>query len=316
VKLTLKDAQTINALSELLYDYLPGSGSPTWKGHISFKTIAFDLGLGGYFQSGSKLPMIQKLLTDTLENRPERFESLILEIVKGSLVYRKKQGSPLKKSDIDTLNGLLLQLQFKFPYLRDPVFLEQLEQDPFVRAQQQIINEQAKIYPAEKIKRKQRLRDTFFELCKLEDRQKAGILLQDLLNELFEISDLKPRRPFRVVGEEIDGSFIMDYETYLVEAKWEKKPINESRLLVLRGKIEGKSNASRGVYISINGYSDEARKAIVTGKQPNFFAIDGIDLLNMLSEEVELIDFLRTRQRLLAEEGSVFVPFSDLENAI
>ena len=123
---------------------------------------------------------------------------------------------------------------------------------------------------------------------------------------------LTPRDPFRVLGEQIDGSFELDHETYLMEAKWEKEPIPEGDLLTFRGKIEGKSAYTRGLFISISGISNDAKTAIVRGKQPTFFVIDGYDLTMVLSESIELPEFLRQRRRILAEEGLVVVPYSEL----
>lgn len=82
--------------------------------------------------------------------------------------------------------------------------------------------------------------------------------------------------------------------------------------MVFRGKIEGKSAFTRGVFISLNGVTDEARQAITQGKQPTFFTIDGYDLTMVLSDQVGLMEFLRQRRRLLAEEGKVIVPFPQL----
>ena len=62
----------------------------------------------------------------------------------------------------------------------------------------------------------------------------------------------------------------------------------------------------------MNGVSVQARDAITRGKQPSFFVIDGYDLMMILSEAMSLPDFLRRRVRLLAEEGRVCVPFSEL----
>ena len=86
----------------------------------------------------------------------------------------------------------------------------------------------------------------------------------------------------------------------------------EKELLVFKGKIEGKSPFTRGVFIALNGITDVAKDAITRGKAPCFFVVDGHDLLMVLSEEIALTDFLRMRMRLLAEEGSVCVPFSRL----
>lgn len=123
---------------------------------------------------------------------------------------------------------------------------------------------------------------------------------------------MHPRQPFRVVGEQIDGSFELDGHVYLLESKWEQNPLREADLLVFRGKIEGKSTFTRGVFIALNGVSDQARQAITQGKAPSFFIMDGHDLMMILTEAVSLPDFLRRRVRLLAEEGRVCVPFSQL----
>ncbi|MHB1563291.1 MAG: restriction endonuclease [Leptospirillum sp.] len=85
---------------------------------------------------------------------------------------------------------------------------------------------------------------------------------------LFHLYELLPRYGFRVTGEQIDGSFSLDGEIYLVESKWEKNALPEKDLLVFRGKIEGKSIFTRGVLIAMNGVTDVARDAITRGKSP------------------------------------------------
>ena len=263
--------------------------------------------------------MLTSLLQRTLERRRHLFEPLILEIVRAGIIYLKKEGRPLKPEDIDTLNGLILQVGFKFPDLWDPDFKNSLRLEGVQRAQdlvsQAIKAKQQK--ESAQLRRSQQaleLRDQYFELCSEPDRRKAGLALEKVLNSLFALHGLTPRDPFRIVGEQIDGSFELDHETYLIEAKWEKEPLPESDLLTFRGKIEGKSAYTRGLFISISGISNEAKTAIVRGKQPTFFMIDGYDLAMVLSEAIELTDFLRQRRRILAEEGLVAVPYSELWN--
>lgn len=156
------------------------------------------------------------------------------------------------------------------------------------------------------------LKDEFLRLAAEKDRNAAGLALEKLLNRLFDAFELRPRQPFRVTGEQIDGSFEMDAEIYLLESKWEKHPLSEAALLVFREKILSKSTFTRGVLISLNGVSTDARDAITRGKAPCFFVMDGHDLIMILSEEMRLTDFLRMRMRLLAEEGCVCLPFSKL----
>jgi hypothetical protein len=156
------------------------------------------------------------------------------------------------------------------------------------------------------------LKAEFLHLAGRDDRNAAGLALEKLLNRLFTLFGLQPRQPFRVTGEQIDGSFQMDAEIYLLESKWEKHPLAEAPLLVFREKILGKSTFTRGVFIALNGVTTLARDAITRGKAPCFFIMDGHDLLMILTEEMSLTDFLRARMRLLAEEGCVCVPFSEL----
>jgi hypothetical protein len=136
--------------------------------------------------------------------------------------------------------------------------------------------------------------------------------LEKVLNGVFELSGLSPREPFRVTGEQIDGSFELDNEVYIVEAKWEASRLSEAPLMVFREKVEGKSTITRGIFISINGCTAEALDAITRGKQPNFCVMDGYDLSTVLEQSLDLRRLLRAKVRRLAEEGRVFCSAKDL----
>ena len=315
--LPLKQSHAIAGMAELLYDFLPGSGNVKWTGHVSFKTVAEKVGVGDFWQPGSKIPMITGLLDRTLDLRRGRFEPLILEVVRAGLIYRQKNSNPVTPEEIDELNGLILEVGFKFPDLWDSDFKTSLRADGTARAKQHMEQalQQEKLRVTQRTNRSselEKLKRDFFDLHDDKNRQQAGLQLEKVLNRLFDLHSLSPREPFRVEGEQIDGSFELDHEVYLLEAKWHQNPIPESDLLVFRGKIEGKSKYTRGVFVAVNGISREAATAITQGKQPNFFIIDGYDLTMLLEDNMALPEFLRKRQRLLAEEGKVAVPFSEL----
>jgi hypothetical protein len=162
----------------------------------------------------------------------------------------------------------------------------------------------------------EQLKQDFLRLAAEDDRNKAGLALERLLNQLFELFMLRPRQPFRVIGEQIDGSFELDGQIYLLESKWERNALPESDLLVFRGKIEGKSTFTRGVFIALNDISAQARDAITRGKAPSFFVMNGHDLIMVLSEAISLTEFLKKRVRLLAEEGCVCAAFSRVMEAV
>jgi hypothetical protein len=61
--------------------------------------------------------------------------------------------------------------------------------------------------------------------------QARGLRFEGFLNELFAGFGLAPRGAFRLVGEQIDGSFRLHGQTYLVEAKWHGPQIGFADLL-------------------------------------------------------------------------------------
>ena len=261
--------------------------------------------------------MITGLLEHTLDHRRSQFEPLILEIIRASLIYRQKQGNSVTPEEIDKLNGLIVEVGFKFPDLWDPDFKASLRADGATRAkehvEQALIHEQLRVTQCSKrISDLTDIKKDFFALHEQKNRQDAGIQFETILNRLFELHELSPREPFRVTGEQIDGSFELDHEVYLLEAKWQQDPTSENDLLVFRGKIEGKSKYTRGVFVTINGLSQDAAEAITQGKQPSFFVMNGHDITMLLEDNMSLTDFLRKRQRLLAEEGRVVLLYSEL----
>lgn len=99
--------------------------------------------------------------------------------------------------------------------------------------------------------------------------QQRGFAFEKYLNRLFEAYGLEPRDSFRVVGEQIDGSFLLHNEVYLLEAKWTNKKIDKTDLVVFNEKVSSKSGFTRGLFISFSGFSDEALATLAKGRTVN-----------------------------------------------
>src|SRR5450759_337008 len=91
-----------------------------------------------------------------------------------------------------------------------------------------------------------------------QERRKAGLEFEELLNALLDQEGLNPRTRYRPKGEEIDGSFVLESRVFLLEAKWHTKPLPASAIYAFRGKVEGKLSGTLGVFISGSGYSSHA----------------------------------------------------------
>jgi len=72
------------------------------------------------------------------------------------------------------------------------------------------------------------LKTKLVEISQLEP-QPRGFAFEKFLKDLFEAHGLAPRASFRLQGEQIDGSFQLSSETYLLEAKWTNAQVGAIR---------------------------------------------------------------------------------------
>jgi hypothetical protein len=143
------------------------------------------------------------------------------------------------------------------------------------------------------------------ELTNCDDTpQSRGFAFEKYLKNYFEISGLEPRGSFKLVGEQIDGSFILHNEVYLLEAKWTNKPIDKSNLVNFNEKVSSKSSFTRGLYISYSGYSAEALCTFANGRKVSVVLMTVQELAITLMRKIELKDLIWSKVRALAEEGN------------
>lgn len=300
--LSLKQTQTISEVAEFLYTLLPGQAHPFADQSISFAGIAKDMKLAQFWQGGSKRPAITALLENTLDQRSDKFCSLVLEIVRRGMKYRGSKGSSITKEEVMFLNDLIKELGFKIPELWDQSFLSTLpkekpEQDTETT---QVTKEQLS-----------ELRNSLFNIEKLSPQQK-GFEFERFLNTLFSVFNLEPRSSFRLQGEQIDGSIEFENHIYLIEAKYQAMPVGQADLLIFRSKVEGKATWSRGIFISISSFTEDGLVAFSKGRPTNLITFNGQDLFFILDGQMSLDQAIRLKARRAAETGEVMVPVNQL----
>lgn len=97
-----------------------------------------------------------------------------------------------------------------------------------------------------------------------------------------------------------------DGENYLVEAKWHDSLTASDALYHFAYKVEGKMYG-RDFFISINGYSRDAAKALIAGKSIKTILIDGGDLSIVFSGTMLLFDMLDAKIRAAQTKGLIYV---------
>lgn len=140
--------------------------------------------------------------------------------------------------------------------------------------------------------------------------QQRGYRFESWLKELFGAFRLEPRDAFRIVGEQIDGSFKMEGEFYLLEAKWQQLPTAARDLRDFEGKIQEKASWTRGVFISWMGFTEDG--LVSFGRGHSTICISGADLYHSLSDRIPFPVLLEAKIRQASESGRHFVPYNEL----
>jgi hypothetical protein len=152
------------------------------------------------------------------------------------------------------------------------------------------------------------LRAEFFELHTASNPQQRGRDFEVLLNDLFILFDLLPRRSFVLQGEQIDGSFTHATDNYIVEARWRKDPAENSDLAVFAEKVRRKGKNALGLFVSVNGFTSGALNAYSTSTP--FVIMDGGHLLAVLEQRIPLDDLLDRMKRNMDETGHCLLPIA------
>jgi len=294
VALSLAEASALSRLAHHLYDYLSGT---------AFDRVAASLQMRDFWTGGSKQPAITTLLEQCYEYRKEKFCQLVEAIVHERIRYRSPDGRPLYREDITELNQLVAGVGFKIPGLWDPRFLDSLPRRERVAPSQPTPRSASQPLPA--------LRDALAGLGALP-AQERGYAFERFLSTLFDLQGLAPRSSFKLLGEQLDGSVVVDGETYLLEAKWQSTLTQESDLLVLSGKVSGKAKWSRGLFISYTGFAPTALEAFNRGKPANLIGMTGQDLFFVLDGTMTLLEAIRAKVRWAEETGEAMVSVQEL----
>ena len=174
---------------------------------------------------------------------------------------------------------------------------------------------------AEKIKAKNRtmedLRVEFYEMCKNKDSsQKRGFALEAFLQKLFGIFEIDVFKSFKLLGEQIDGAIKFDSANYTSEAKWHDTEIACNSLYDFAYKIESNTLYPRGLFFSINGYSEESIQRITHGKSPQLLLFDAVDFVNILEERITMHKLLEEKIRYAQTRSRIYVNANEIINSL
>ena len=113
--------------------------------------------------------------------------------------------------------------------------------------------------------------------------QQRGQRLNEFVAELLRCWGLgRVEANVRSIGE-IDVAFAIDDTRFILEAKWEQAPVSFDPIAKLSRRITQRLTGTRGVFLSMSGYTAGAIGDMLRGQQPDILLLDRSHLEAMLS---------------------------------
>lgn len=230
-------------------------------------------------------------------------------------VVEREDFSTLWPDDQLKAKGLVAELR-RVVHVKDSFTRMRFERDEEVKK----FREQA-IARNEKVKKSKSeleyVKRDLFSLFSMHDPHKRGIELEKVLNRLFRCYDVLIRENFRrhanidgnsSIAEQIDGVIEFDGNLYLVEMKWEARPIGKEKISPSLVNVFNRGH-SRGIIISSSGFTQPAIQICQESLHRAPFCLVLLEeIVYMLENEVNLKDILRPKiQAALVDKNPLHV---------
>lgn len=163
------------------------------------------------------------------------------------------------------------------------------------------------VRPASSIHYEELLSD-LLTVAQISNKQERGYAFERFLTRLFTEYHVDPRPSFRAVEihEQIDGSFEMIGETYLVEAKYTEGELSYDQLISFQAKLESRAYA-RGLLITYTTPNKDALTHLSIGRTPRMVIMTVSEIYNLIDRKLDLGSIIQKKIRLLNEEIKPFV---------
>ncbi|CCE54550.1 restriction endonuclease [Corynebacterium casei] len=156
------------------------------------------------------------------------------------------------------------------------------------------------------------LSEIFNSLHSEPDTQKRGYAFEKFLAALFRWAELDYHGSYKTETDQVDGAVVIDAFTYLVEARWRKSPAADAELGGFAHKVERRIDATRGLFISMAGFREEAIGLYRRAKENRLILVDGADLAIILEGRLDFTDALRAKVNAASVQGEPYVSVASL----
>jgi len=157
----------------------------------------------------------------------------------------------------------------------------------------------------EKCRKNKGLEDKFNEISKLESHARGRAFQKWLAKYIGEQMGWTPEEGVKTSNEEMDVILSQKREYYLLEAKWEKDPIEAPVIRELIGKLDLRADV-RGIVVSMSGFTGGAVERVEQHSGQRVILLFGKEDINRLVKgDITFEDLLNEKYRELVTRRKV-----------
>lgn len=141
--------------------------------------------------------------------------------------------------------------------------------------------------------------------------QDGGYEFERWIYDLAVYFELEARPGYKAAGRQIDGAITIEGTTFLVEAKLVNEPIGSPDIDIFMAKIESKADNTMGLFISLSGFNDGAKRAASKQRTP-MLLLDSSHVFNLIMRgEMTLPQVVSRIKRHAHQTGSSYLAATD-----
>jgi hypothetical protein len=154
------------------------------------------------------------------------------------------------------------------------------------------------------------LEEEFLALTTMNDAAQArGYAFERFLKRWFDAWGLDARASFKLVGEQIDGSFEHRGTVYLIEAKWTDAKTDASALRSFQEKAGDGFEGTRGLFVSYSGFTEQG---LVAFNAKRVILMTGMDVFEALRRRISLDEIIAAKFRRGTEDRKPLIEMREL----
>jgi restriction endonuclease Mrr len=150
----------------------------------------------------------------------------------------------------------------------------------------------------------EKLQNSLADITAQLGTQTGGYAFERWFYDLAVYFELDARPGYKAEGRQIDGAITIEGTTFLLETKFTKEPIDSPEIDTFMAKIESKADNTMGLFISMSGFSEGAKRTASKQRTP-MLLLDYSHIYNLILRGVMTLPQVVSRiKRHASQTGS------------